>query len=263
MTVTESAAPALTSETQAALARSQTYRLLSTAYLYPGESIYAQFVEWSGSHMVVETLPVSYFASGGCLAALRAALDQTDVEALQAEHRRVFGPIISNECPPYETQYGSIHIFQQSQDLADIAGFYRAFGLDVSDRSRERVDYIGLELEFMSFLAYKQAYALTYHGADKADICMDAQRKFLQDHLGRWAPLFAMLLQRKAESGFYHALAALTAAFLAFEAARLGVEPQPLSEADFRPVTFEPECACFACGIVEKQRVGDVREHQL
>ena len=65
-----------------------------------------------------------------------------DLSRLASESRQVFSHNLTPDCPPYETQYGSTHIFWQSQQLADIAGFYRAFGLELSKQAHERMFWI-------------------------------------------------------------------------------------------------------------------------
>ena len=72
-----------------------------------------------------------------------------------------FGLVLTRECPPYETEYHpSSEPFFRSQEMADVAGFYRAFGLETAQAARERPDYLGLELEFMAFLLLKKRLAL-------------------------------------------------------------------------------------------------------
>lgn len=231
-----------------ALARSRFYQLLSVAFLYPGEELFPLLktrVEEVGSLFDGEE------GLGGALQALATLLGGLSPEALEADYRRIFGHAISQECPPYETEYGSAHVFQQAQTLADIAGFYRAFGLEMSDLAKERPDHISVELEYMSFLAFKEAYALEHHGAGQVEVCREAQRAFLGEHLGRWALLFAKLLGKKAESGFYQYLAFLTEGFLAQEHRRLGVTSQTFNEGDLKPTGFKAEGGCFSCGVEE------------
>lgn len=240
-------------EISVTLDRSNIYRLLSGAFLYPDEGLFTRIQDGA----VVKELGA--FARGlvrGGKAALSkgiqnlaSSLEGLTLEGLQAEHRRIFGHTISKECPPYETEYSGAHIFRQTQDLGDIAGFYKAFGLKVSENIRERLDHISTQLEFMHFLAYKEAYAHEHHGKKKTEICREAQRKFLEEHLGRWAPLFLGRLAEKAEGGFYKELAQLTGYFLAFEARFLKVQPEEIRQSQAAP--FEPEGVFASCDNTE------------
>lgn len=234
-----------------AMARAGIYRLLSAAFLYPDEALVTSLRETSSKIEVALPDPFPFESGGHGLQEVLATVSSATFtpDGLQAEYRRTFGHTISRECPPYETEYGSAHLFQQAQRLGDIAGFYRAFGLEVSDQAKERLDHIAVELEFMGFLTWKEAYALTHHGEEQAAICREAQKKFLEEHLGRWAPLFVKLLGRKAQEGFYRQMASLLDAFLTAECRRLGVRPLTFHEGDLVPNTDEAEGACFPCGV--------------
>jgi TorA maturation chaperone TorD len=186
---------------------------------------------------------------------LRPVLEELDRPAAEscAEYDRVFGLVPSRECPPYETEYhSSSEPFFRSQQLADVAGFYRAFGLQTSGAQPERPDHLALELEFMAFLLLKKRLVLASMpanatSAEQARICDEAQRVFFRDHLAWWVPSFAAGLRRKAGSGVYASVARLLAALLPVERARLGAEAPRLSlEAAFieRP---EEQPGCAGC----------------
>jgi len=231
-----------------AVARSGIYRLLSVAFSYPDEercSFLKKGVEEAkGLLAFIPTDEVQGIQEA--LEAFAISLSSLSPEALQEEYGRVFGHLISQECPPYETQYGNTHVFHQAQRLGDLAGFYRAFGLEVSDQAKERLDHIAVELEFMAFLASKEAYALEHQGEEAAAICREAERAFLEGHLGRFAPLFTRLLRRKAEEGYYQALAILLDRFLASEVKRFQARPSVFQEGALVPVDFEPEGSSFS-----------------
>jgi TorA maturation chaperone TorD len=122
--------------------------------------------------------------------------------------------------------------------LADVAGFYRAFGLQPSDGQPEIEDHVCAELELMSVLAYKEAWATAERHAAGLEVTRDAQRAFLRDHLGRWGPAFAARVSAAAPPGTYPAAAAVLIGWLAADCARWEVTPEPLegvSEAEDTP----------------------------
>jgi len=139
---------------------------------------------------------------------------------LNSEYERVFGLLVSGSAPPYETEYvDGKFTFQRSQQLAEIAGFYRAFGLEVSDESPDRQDHVALELEFMAVLIGLESRAARHGGTDcaRANICRDGQQRFLENHLIWWVPAFARLLERELPNGFYTAAGDFLTAFLPAE----------------------------------------------
>jgi putative dimethyl sulfoxide reductase chaperone len=252
-----------------ALNRSKLYLLVSWSLLYPEDDEYLDYVQCGefveDGRAAIDAMDVALEGIGGerakqKLVYLRKQFDQIEkvvasecvnwqLTDLQAEHRRVFSNVITLDCPPYETLFGNDHVFAQSQVMGDIAGFYRAFGVELSKDIHERLDHLSVEFEFMHFLAYKESYSRCHDGADKTQIVLDAQKKFVKNHIGRWVPLFCRMLVKKADSGLYKHIADLMAEWMDFEAAFLGVVPQSYSETDYRPATFNsPEGQTYECG---------------
>ncbi len=252
-----------------ALNRSKIYLLISWSMLYPEDDEFLDYLQ-SGEFVedgrsALESLRSALGSAGGERAKQKVAslLKHFDLiekwiaaecvnwqlSDLQGEHRRVFSNVITLDCPPYETLFGNDHVFAQSHVMGDIAGFYKAFGLELSRDIHERLDHLSVELEFMHFLAYKESYSRCHDGADKTQIVVDAQKKFVKNHIGRWVPLFCRMLARKADSGFFKLMADVTTDWMDFEVAFLGVNPQPYSETDYRPATFSaPEGQTYECG---------------
>lgn len=171
-----------------------------------------------------------------------------NAEALNAAYEQTFGLLVSSNCPPYETEYiNSKFTFQRSQGLADIAGFYSAFGLEPSTFYPERHDHLALELEFMAFLLGLERTAAESDDADRVErmvICREAQRKFLAEHLIWWVPTFARLLSKQDPGGFYGAVSQFLAALMTAERALAGI-PVPLAQVT--PSTVERPEECSGC----------------
>jgi len=207
-----------------ALARSALYQLLSQSLAYPsGDAVQTlREADLPQAQEAADRLPAKLASR---LARLADEVRCRDAAQLQAEHRHIFSHVMSQDAPPCETLYTASHLFQETNELSDIAGFYRAFGLEPAEQ--ERLDHISVELEFMQFLAYKEAYALLHHGEAKARLCRRAQRAFMRDHLGRWGLLFAQRLREKAGEGYFASVAALAEEFLLTERRLLRTQPEP------------------------------------
>lgn len=172
---------------------------------------------------------------------------------LRAHYDSVFGLVVPKECPPYETEYyPTQETFGRSQQMADVAGFYKAFGIEPAQFSPERPDHLALELEFMAFLMLRrrQAVADTGHGlqaGEQASVCDRALHDFFRDHLAWWLPAFSAGLRRKADGGYLHALAGVLTALVPAECRRLDIAAvlRPIRpEATEGP---EEQSGCAAC----------------
>lgn len=230
-------------------ARSAAYRLLSQATMYPSDDVITMLrgEDLLQAEAAAEILEETFSTP---LAAFAKELQNSSPDDLQREHGRIFSHLLSLDCPPSETVYTAREIFEETAELSDIAGFFRAFGLELAER--ERPDHITVELEFMHLLTSKEAYAHLYHGAEKARLCRVVQRKFVEAHLGRWGRQFAHQLAARAAGGLFAATATLIDAFLADEVTYLRAQPEVLrANTDWRTKVSEESCSTAECPLVQ------------
>lgn len=172
-------------------------------------------------------------------------LPQMAMKEVQSEHIRVFGHAVSQECPPYEMQYGTEGgVASQTDVLVQLGGFFDTFGFQVPDKGhkRDRIDHLSIELEFMSFCCYREAYGIQNdHDDKKMAILRSGMKKFLRNHLGRWVPLFVLFTTRKAERGLFRDIAETLDIFIRNEVVLLDVKPLKVEEPEYRSLSYSME----------------------
>lgn len=234
-----------------AMARSFLYAYLARAFEDPhGEgwlwlSNAGTYSTLSSAATLTETPEVEQRVSEVAAEFGRGRADEFAVDYIAA-----FGHAARGRCPMNEIEYGDANadpLFQPHR-LADLAAFYRAFGLEPADDAGERQDHLCMELEFMSVLAAKLAYAVEHRLEEESTLCVEAQKKFLREHLGRWGVAFAGRLMGEIESGPLPAMARLLRAFILAECARFGVTPGS-DVLVLRPVDESAERLCGSCGL--------------
>lgn len=215
------------------LAASQVYQFLSTCLLEPNKEALEMFnnseymtevencILISGNSEMMETFKL-----------LKKGLDGIDVERLDRGYRATFGgATVAMDCPPYEMYYSGSQIWQQTQDLSDISGFYKAYGIEIEeDTTTSRWDHVAVELEFLHFMTYKLAYAIENHGKEEQESCLSAKKKFLNAHIGRWIKAFSMSVVKKTPDDFYRQAATLASSFIHIEMSRLSVDADEIDE---------------------------------
>lgn len=172
-------------------------------------------------------------ARGAFEASLDAAIERAkrawhDVEdeAEGAEYIRLFHG--AAQVSLRETAYGDgRRPAGRPVELADINGFYLAFGVEPAEANPDMPDHISVELEFLSLMLVKEAYALICGRQAEYRLTRKAARAFVEDHLGRWLPSLCRRLEEEAAAPCYRELGALLAAVLAAECRRLGAKPMP------------------------------------
>jgi TorA maturation chaperone TorD len=225
-----------------ALCRSLLYEALALGFCPPDREVAERLASPAGSAALAEAAYLFDDDLAGQV--LELAKDPQEVEGLSRRFRLLFGHTSRGPVPPYETEYGTDALFLQPQEMADIAGFLRAFGLVLERDQHQRVDHIACECEFLAFLCRKEAYALEQGDDDMLEQTCKAQRLFLRDHLGRFGPAVGHKLARE-DDGFYGALGQVCAAFLEGECRRLGL---PVGPAHLELRSTEPDNVPMACG---------------
>lgn len=162
------------------LASSQIYQFLSMCLFEPDEKL----VEFLNNKDYMNEVGSCLRMNGngelsGTFKCVQDELKNISPDIMHKGYLHMFGnATVAMDCPPYEMYFSGSHIYQQTQDLADISGFYRAFGLEVSkDDTNNRWDHIAVELEFLHFLTYKIAYAIENHGEKELESCATGKKK--------------------------------------------------------------------------------------
>jgi len=222
-----------------ALRRAAAYTLLAHVFAYPDDEAVEQLRD--------AALEAKAWAPNVAILRLASICEEPRREALEPAYVRINTFSTSPDLPSFETAYFSGDPQVQTQRMADIAGFYRAFGVDSAGVDL-RPDDLPVELEFMAFLCRKEAYAAEHLGAPRVAQARRAQRLFLEEHLGRWAPVYGARLAATEDAGpFYRLCGETLAAWIERESRDAGARPELVSgdvSKDWQvPTTHGPEFA--------------------
>ena len=133
---------------------------------------------------------------------LMSKLDEKKKEDIRNEFVNVFGHTLSKQIAPYALEHlKNSDVFFRTQKLADLYGFYNAFGMEVE--SIERADHISTQTEFLSFLLLKELLAVQNDLHDEKEVCEKAFAEFNNDHFLDWTKMFSENLADKVDGVFY------------------------------------------------------------
>ena len=234
-----------------ALARAVAFRTFSLAFQLPTDARVRDMGASDGFSMLAEAFRCLDRAAGGqrLEAGIRRLTSRRlqDAEALAPQYWRLFGHTTRGLICACETEYGDENNFQQPQQLADISGYYLAFGLTPPSASEVRLDHVACECEFMDFLNRKEAWLLT--AADQMDeetltVTRAAGREFLRDHLGYFGRAFAGKLVAQDPGGYFGAVGETFLRFLDAACAMAGVTAGPADLSVRLDLVDETPMAC-------------------
>ena len=129
-------------------------------------------------------------------------LDCLELQTIKDEFVDIFGHTLSKQITPYALEHlKNSDVFFRTQKLADLNGFYKAFGMEVE--SIERADHISTQTEFLSFILLKGMLADQNHLFDQKEICEKAVLDFQKEHFLDWVEMFSENMVNYVDKGFY------------------------------------------------------------
>ncbi len=135
---------------------------------------------------------------------------------LVLEYTRLFiGP--GKHIAPYESVYRDNDDALWSETTARVKDFIESSGLEYSCNWSGLPDHIGVELEFMQWLTCHEKDAWTVDNKETAIRCLEFEKKFIDEHLSQWVPIFCDKVKEEARTAFYGEMAELTRQFIDFD----------------------------------------------
>jgi TorA maturation chaperone TorD len=146
------------------------------------------------------------------------------IEDLAVEYARLFvGP--GKHISPHE----SVHLKNEEgggllwgEATAKVKKFIESAGFEYKSDYCEIPDHIAVELEFMQGVTERECRAWNQKDNDGVFSCLETEKKFIDEHLVRWVPLFCEEIISYAELPFYREMGKLTKRFIEFEKEEIG-----------------------------------------
>ena len=203
-------------------ARSQIYQFLSQAYRSPPtrELIEKMTQQPEFIDSFISFLGHSTYISEDLQKYLTSNTPDVLLEDLTQEYNSLFVIPAKGYVRPYE----SVYVDTWDIDGAECSGLvmgsstvhvkdiYETAGVELSDTFKDLPDHLAVELEFMSYLAEKEANLSD--SAIEADKFLEFQYNFLNNHLSKWVGTVCNTILDSTTNPFYVAIATLTVKFI-------------------------------------------------
>ncbi|MFW5905320.1 MAG: TorD/DmsD family molecular chaperone [archaeon] len=209
--------------TTTAFHRSRVYSVLSLGFERPGDPLQAAIDDDIFGSDLVQSAQVIDDDMAEIARDVARSVDDVDVH--HDQWASLFGVEEGVTVSPYELTYMPGPLMTNVRKLADIAGFYDAFDLEIVPEWNDRRDHVCFQLEFLGHLSLREAYLRTEGDAAGVAVVGDVRRQFVEGHLGRWYWRFVEEVSKR-DDGFYASLADFLAVLLQNEIDRLDVDPE-------------------------------------
>lgn len=221
--------------------RSAIYNLLSQSFRYPTPERFERLQSGDGlADLWGKLALVPHFQTlakdwASRKDEVQRALEAVRQEDLQAGYVGTFDVGAPDPpCPPYEGVY--LKGVERTGHLIRLGELYKHFGLKLSQEEgqRELADHLCVELQFLHFLAFKEAQAGDEQQEELLQGYLRAQRDFLERHLVGWLPVFQARLEATCPVPVYVLLGELLTRITALDLDYLNAclrEATPVDEA--------------------------------
>lgn len=190
-----------------AKSRSSVYRLLSRFYL---KEVDLEFLTRLKGKEIIDSLNELGNDFGKIL---NSKPEEKLLNELAEEYAAMF--IVPGGIPPYESVRLKGMLCQEPEWKT--REFYKRCGLVVKEDCKIFSDHLGMELEFMDYLADKEASAWENKDEKTAMEWATLQKEFFSNHLDKWVFDFLNDMDKCAFHQFYKEAAKLTRSFLEIE----------------------------------------------
>jgi len=208
------------SKAQISIARAVIYRVLSRCFSYPDKELIELFdstrVEeffqsWRLLGLSDETItPVTSWLAG--FDSHESALSE-----LEKEFIRLFArPYPDVLVQPYASTYLDGERLIWGRSTAEAAKLYEAAGLSMNENFHDVPDHIAAELEFASYLIAEQLKSGD-HSSPLVERLSSLEKRFLTEHLHKWAPAFLNRVIECSSAGFYQETALIARKFIEWD----------------------------------------------
>ena len=191
--------------------KSDCFRFLSACFCQPQMKLFHE------EHLLNNlTINLRQISPGADLfsASMATASRMYSEEELSVEYARLFLGPFETKAPPYGSLYLNGERTVMGDSTLEVIRFYEEMGLSRNQDCMDLPDHISVELEFMSYLIYKEAEALEKSDFVAALEMIKKQERFLDKFLGRWIMEFCEKIKASTDNGFYLALADCASLFV-------------------------------------------------
>ncbi len=187
------------------------FRLLSACFYEPQKKL---FLEEDLFKNLTEYLESACPAAVPFSSDMEKSIYNYTDEELRVEYAKLFVGPFELLAPPY----GSVYLEDGGRVMGDstmkVIAEYQKEGLAGSDDYKDLPDHIAVEMEFMSYLFYKEREAMQKSDLDTARQYIEKQECFLDTYLRPWVPLFCEKIKEGTGNSFYSALAGCVLIFI-------------------------------------------------
>lgn len=179
------------------------------------------FAEAPGQQVLDETrsaellsvwpLPHGPRTAEGTAALAESATRGESGEQVRDDFQQLFVGPFHLPAPPWESVYRSRERLLFEQETLQVREFYLRHGLQAPKLNLEADDHISLELEFLARLLVRAGAAEADGDPEQARLLVAEHERFLDEHLGAWAPQFFADVEANAQTTCYRGLGILGA----------------------------------------------------
>ncbi|HVP43631.1 MAG TPA: molecular chaperone TorD family protein [Terriglobales bacterium] len=194
-------------------AKAGLYSLLAQAFNYPDKDLVnalrggeflnalAQWAEALGHPSLLKTITACHKEYAGKQPGGKADL----LLDMERDYTRMFFASKPRLAYLFESVYREGKLLQES--TFQIARLYADAGLKLTEDFRLPPDHIAVELEFLSFLVFKEIEGTKKGKSKQADYARELQAQVIDEHLGAFAASIGERVMEHARTNFYRTVA--------------------------------------------------------